>query len=128
MTLEEKALEHSLKINGFTKEDCYNEKGELFQFIKSDMDIYLAGAKELEQENNKLLDVINNQDVKIADLENTCKDKDRQLDNWYKEWQKQDKQIEQAKEIIKNIIRVTWNEGWNYSLDVKVKAEQFLKE
>ena len=25
--------------------------------------------KELEQENNKLLDVINNQDVKIADLE-----------------------------------------------------------
>ena len=26
-------------------------------------------TKELEQENNKLLDVINNQDVKIADLE-----------------------------------------------------------
>ena len=37
---------------------------------------YMAGAEprekqiaELEEENNKLLDVINNQDVKIADLE-----------------------------------------------------------
>ena len=58
MTLEEKALEYSLKINGFTKEDCYNEKGELFQFIKSDIDIYLAGARELEQENNRLKEQI----------------------------------------------------------------------
>ena len=33
-----------------------------------------------------------------------------------------------AKELIENIIRVTWGEGWNYSLDWKVKAEQFLKE
>lgn len=34
----------------------------------------------------------------------------------------------EAKEIIENIIRTTWGEGWNYSLDWKVKAEQFLKE
>ena len=34
--------------------------------------------------------------------------------------------ISKAKEIIENIIRVTWGEGWNYSLDWKVKAEQFL--
>ena len=33
-----------------------------------------------------------------------------------------------AKEIIQNIIRVTWGEGWNYSLDWKEKAEQFLQE
>lgn len=32
------------------------------------------------------------------------------------------------KELIKNIIRVTWGEGWNYSLDWKVKAEQFLND
>ncbi|MBP5751429.1 MAG: hypothetical protein J6W60_01035, partial [Treponema sp.] len=38
------------------------------------------------------------------------------------------KQLTKATEIIKNIIRVTWGEGWNYSLDWKVKAEQFLKE
>lgn len=31
----------------------------------------------------------------------------------------------EAKAIIKN---VTYGEGWNYSLDWKVKAEQFLKE
>ena len=36
--------------------------------------------------------------------------------------------LEVAKNIIRNIIRVTWGEGWSYSLDVKVKAEQFLKE
>lgn len=37
-------------------------------------------------------------------------------------------QLNEAKDIIKNIIHVTWGEGWNYSLDWKVKAEQFLKE
>lgn len=37
-------------------------------------------------------------------------------------------QFNEAKDIIKNIIRVTWGEGWNYSLNWKVKAEQFLKE
>jgi len=37
-------------------------------------------------------------------------------------------QLTTAKELIKNIIRVTWGEGWNYSLDWKVKAEQFLKD
>ena len=39
-----------------------------------------------------------------------------------------EKNVEQAKDLIKNIIRVTWGEGWNYSLDVRVKAEEFLKE
>ena len=34
----------------------------------------------------------------------------------------------EAKGIIKNIIRVTWGEGWNYSLEWKVRAENFLKE
>jgi hypothetical protein len=37
------------------------------------------------------------------------------------------KKLTEAKEIIENIIRVTWGEGWNYSLDWKVKADQFLK-
>ena len=40
----------------------------------------------------------------------------------------QREQLTKAKELIENIIRVTWGEGWNYSLDWKVKAEQFLKE
>ena len=40
----------------------------------------------------------------------------------------QEQQLIKSKELIKNIIRVTWSEGWSYSLDVKVKAEQFLKK
>lgn len=38
------------------------------------------------------------------------------------------KQLTKAKDIIRNLLRVTYGEGWNYSLDVKVQAEQFLKE
>lgn len=36
-------------------------------------------------------------------------------------------QLNKAKELIENIVRVTWGEGWNYDLGWKVKAEQFLK-
>lgn len=36
--------------------------------------------------------------------------------------------IGEAKDLIRNILRVTYGEGWNYSLDWKVKAEQFLNE
>ena len=67
---------------------------------------------ELEQENAALkrdkedLIFIRNQKAKYM-----CEDKER---------------LHAAKELIQNIIRVTWGEGWNYSLDVKVKAEQFL--
>ena len=37
-------------------------------------------------------------------------------------------EITEAKHIIQNIIRVTWGEGWGYSLDWRIRAEQFLKE
>lgn len=36
-------------------------------------------------------------------------------------------QLTEAKDLISNLLRVTYGEGWNYSLDWKVKAEQFLK-
>lgn len=35
--------------------------------------------------------------------------------------------LTQAVNIIKNIIKVTWAEGWNYSLEWKVKAENYIK-
>lgn len=38
-----------------------------------------------------------------------------------------EKKLPEAKELIRTLLRVTYGEGWNYSLDVKVKAEQFLK-
>lgn len=37
-------------------------------------------------------------------------------------------ELTEAKDLIRNLLRVTYGEGWNYSLDWKVKAEQFLKE
>ena len=36
--------------------------------------------------------------------------------------------IGKAKEIIKWLLKETYGEGWNYSLQVKVEAEKFLKE
>lgn len=37
-------------------------------------------------------------------------------------------QLARAKELLKKVIKFTWGEGWNYSLNVKVEAEEFLKE
>ena len=59
---------------------------------------------------------------------------DSVLDNWCRgddpcpHLKKRDDQLTKAKELIENIIRVTWGEGWNYSLDWKVKAEAFLNK
>jgi len=44
----------------------------------------------------------------------------------YKFWAED--QLAKATELLKKVIKVTWGEGWNYSLDVKVETEQFLKE
>lgn len=40
---------------------------------------------------------------------------------------KRDILITKAKEIIRNLLRVTYGEGWTYSLDWKVKAEDFIE-
>lgn len=56
-----------------------------------------------------------------SDYHELCKLKDKRIADLEKE-------NAELKELIKNIIRVTWGEGWNYSLDWKVKAEQFLNE
>ena len=82
--------------------------------------------------------------LRITMLEEEKKGKriEEELNKWKDEWQEQVQkaidegyartlqtiQLTKAKELIENIIRVTWGEGWNYSLDWKVKAEQFLKE
>ena len=39
-----------------------------------------------------------------------------------------EEKLAEAKDLIRNLLRVTYGEGWNYSLDWKVKAEEFLKE
>lgn len=37
-------------------------------------------------------------------------------------------QLFKAIDLLKKVIKVTWGEGWNYSLSVKVEVEEFLKE
>lgn len=64
-------------------------------------------------------------DKESSDVIKTLCSRIRQLQKDCGELREREKKL---KEIIKNIIRITWGEGWNYSLDVKVKAEQFLKE
>lgn len=46
----------------------------------------------------------------------------------YYQGEKAKDQLTKAKELIKRLIKATYGEGWNYSLQVKVEAEQFLKE
>lgn len=37
------------------------------------------------------------------------------------------RELNKAKSIIKELLKKTYGEGWNYSLDAKVRAENFLK-
>ena len=67
--LEKEAGEYAKPFYNMTRYDYVEERTHI-------KEAYLAGAEprekriiELKEENNKLLDVINNQDVKIADLE-----------------------------------------------------------
>lgn len=96
---------------GITLDDYYVKQCGDFE-IEDMIRAYENGKIADEEENNKLLDVINNQDVKIADLE---------------------KQNEQAKKIIKNLcntVRALNNPNTELT-DVKgylSEAEQFLKE
>ena len=106
-------------------------------------------CKELEEENNKLLDVINNQDIKVADLESenaelrnngftvsamteqqlkVAIEKGEQLE---KENAEQKDQLTKAKEIIRTFLNMPMPNNEEVFADVGkflTKAEQFLKE
>ena len=87
-----------------TKQDIYLREESIF------IQGYRQSEKRIAEFEDKLANVdyqLEGRDLEIADLE---------------------KENAELKELIKNIIRVTWGEGWNYSLDWKVKAEQFLKD
>jgi septal ring factor EnvC (AmiA/AmiB activator) len=76
---------------------------------------------ELKAYNEKLLDSDIEKHNKIVELQNRNGELAGQkssLERW----------LGEAKKIIKRLIKATYGEGWNYSLQVKVEAEQFLKE
>lgn len=92
----------------------------------ADYQFNYPSIKELEQENNKLLDVINNQDVKIADLEKENAELPsiafQQGAEWYKK--KADMKLTKATELLKEAQGYIENEDD----ELYDKIEQFLKE
>ncbi len=69
--------------------------------------------EELKEENNKLLDVINNQDVKIADLE----EKNAVLE----------RRIERAKECMRKLLFIINSDPANYNCKGLIQdAEDFI--
>lgn len=104
-------------LNGLNMvgEISYSQYSELYdEGTKQIQRAYELGKAELEKENTKLKDKLKNL-ASVAEV---------RLANW----QKYEKGLKEAKDLIRNLLRVTYDEGWNYSLDVKVKAEDFLKE
>ena len=93
----------------------------------------------LEKENAELQQKWLDESYEKAKLIKSLDDKNKEIDYLSEQIQKLkieldtpesvvlDK-LDTAKDLIRNLLRVTYGEGWNYSLDVKVKAEQFLGE
>ena len=122
-------------------EHWYNKYKEMkAQVTQAHIDGYNRGyakAKEkLETENNKLLDVINNQDVKIIDLAKENAELEAK-NKWYSE-QVCNKEcaevwgnLTKAKEIIKELLLLPYANNEEVYADVTStldKAEQFIKE
>lgn len=92
----------------------------------------MSKADELKSKNENLFErntILLNENERLkkenAELKESLK---KWKDAIYADVENYNDQLTKAKDLIKNIIRITWGEGWNYSLDWKVKAEQFLKE
>lgn len=49
------------------------------------------------------------------------------MDRYFK-LKRQEEKLIKARGLIRNLLRVTYGEGWNYSLEWKEKAEQFLSD
>ena len=103
--------------------------------LQQGFEIICKNLSELEKENAELNYKLNNLSsvaevrlanwLKYADAYNETQELlNKQIEATYKVVEK----LNEAKAVIQNIIRVTWGEGWNYSLGVKSYAEQLLKE
>lgn len=101
--------------------ELQEEKAKLKDKLKnleSVAEVRLANWQKYEKENEELNKELGKLEGKIADLTSEY----YELENF------KNNEINKAKELLRNIIRVTWGEGWNYDLEWKVKAEQFIKE
>ena len=78
----------------------------------------------IDNQNKLLLE----KEQEIAELKDKLNNLESVAEVRLANWQKYEKRLKEAKDLIRNLLRVTYGEGWNYSLDVKVKAEDFLKK
>lgn len=121
MTKEELKLEAENKLDEWSDPDmgcaegyCYAEVADfMFRFAESREE----HIEELKKANETLATMNNDMWVELEKKRAESQGITNKLH-----------QLIKAKDLIRNIIRVTWKEGWNYSLDWKVKAEQFLEE
>ena len=100
------------------KQGCHKWFMRWREVKREELEVF-SKIEELEKENAELkAEIENDRDLPaVAYMQGAEKQK-----------KKDGKQLAKAKDLIEDIIRVTWGEGGNYSLDWKVKAEQFIKE
>lgn len=107
---------------GTRNEELLKENSELKDKLKNlskVAEVRLANWQKYEQENAELK----------AINEGYCRSRDRLASiglPTFMSCKETVNKLKEAKDLIRNLLRVTYGEGWNYSLDVKVKAEQFL--
>ena len=84
---------------------------------------------EMGKENSRLKQIILGNEMEIAAKDETIEDlfETNQRLKIELDTPVYDK-LDKAKELIKRLLKETYGEGWNYSLQVKVEAEKFLKE
>lgn len=105
--------------------EIFKKANEIIAQQRDDRDTDISKLEsrieELEAYNEKLLDSDIEKHNKIVELQKRNGELAGQkasLERWFGE----------AKDLIKRLLKATYGEGWNYSLQVKVEAEQFLKE
>ena len=106
---------------GFVKKDKVNNLISVAEVRLANWQKYEEENTNLKAYNEKLLDGDIEKHNKIVELK-------EQVDALVNVNIKAQNIIGKAKEIIKRLLKATYGEGWNYSLQVKVEAEQFLKE
>ena len=105
--------------------EIFKKANEIIAQQRDDRDTDISKLEsrieELEAYNEKLLDSDIEKHNKIVELK-------EQVDALANVNIKAQNIIGKAKDLIKRLIKATYGEGWNYSLQVKVEAEKFLKE
>lgn len=95
------------------------ENAELKALRKYELIVAKLETEKLEQENAELKEI----------NEGYCRSRDRLASiglPTFMSCKETVNKLKEAKDLIRNLLRVTYGEGWNYSLDVKVRAEEFL--